>query len=176
MYLFGQGVSGHSFIPEMDDIHDWIQSTYSVDIKDPKFEGYRDFLLLWSILEGDLFQTDFKRNLNYKVKLVRYDEHILDSTIQFFRDRYISPDHNINSKFNSLKIRNERDKKKIEAVLLGIEKSETERVKACLYIIYRLRCHLFHGVKGIISMDDQYETFRKSIAFLLSCLQLSKNN
>lgn len=132
-------------------------------------------MLLWNIIEGKFFKTNYSRSFNNNIKSVPCDKITLGETIQFFKTRYVSSDGTTNAKFDSLKFRNNAEKEEVKKVLFGNENTESEQLKACFSIIYRLRCHLFHGVKNIIDLNDQNELFKKVNSFLFSCLQLSTN-
>jgi exonuclease I len=73
----------------------------------------------------------------------------------------------MNSLFDGLNFRekskNEREGKKlVKDVLKGIVNEFSDKVLALLFIVYRIRNNIFHGVKSFDKWDEQAENILKS--------------
>ena len=134
----------------------------------PDFEGLPDeekqeissFTWLWSTFEGKHCRTNANPD-----KLNRFAESHpincadVDQAWDYFHERYLTGEDAVDRFDHLMGNRN-------GAIRAGIYEglkdtaSEGNKLKALLFIVYRLRNNLFHGVKGQYGFVDQLENFQ----------------
>lgn len=130
------------------------------------------FMLLWMRFEAvfcdcNANKGSILRIVNCPVKL---DDEFLHDEFYYFRSRYTS-DGDVNDSFKNL-TNVERDRRYraihdcIRKIIMNDNPTVSEKVKACLLIVYRIRNNLFHGEKFLYEFSDQNENFRYSICVL----------
>lgn len=132
---------------------------------DPWFKNY---VSLWKLENSDL-HTRIINNLSEEEK------SSLNYCIFFFSERYhIWNDYNLgcrdyeDSKWGEYQeklqeIKEEQDETTKQQL---IQKNMKEYLKICLFIVYRLRNNLFHGIKQLSDLTDQNALFKVANRFL----------
>lgn len=129
---------------------------------------FKDWVSLWKLENSDL-HTRIINNLSEEEK------SSLNYCIFFFSERYhIWNDYNLgcrdyeDSKWGEYQeklqeIKEEQDETTKQQL---IQKNIKEYLKICLFIIYRLRNNLFHGIKQLSDLTDQNALFKVANIFL----------
>ena len=157
-----------------------ISESLSVETEQ-KIKSVLVFTIFWNLLEADPCFTNWvtlwkleNSDLHTKI-LTNLDEEeksSLNDCILFFSQRnrlsLHCKDHKEENKWQSYqlkmkKIWEEQDKIKKQQL---IKSSLKEYLKICLFIIYRLRNNLFHGIKQLSDLTDQNALFKVDNRFL----------
>lgn len=150
---------------------EWINKKLGVDIAEPQYESVRNFLYIWNIFENKILDNHTGENSIASLSLSNIS--LIDSQINYFynfsRDRYVS-NVKIKDNFYKLRIRSSQLKNDIESILIRPESELQEKLKACLVIVYRYRCNLFHGNKSLYKLWNQVELFEYSNVLLISII------
>ncbi len=84
------------------------------------------------------------------------------------------------SAFSNLNFRDnkndQRAKELVQQVLKGEIIDRRLILTAMLFIVFRLRNNLLHGIKGIIRLNTQEEYFNLANKLLAKCLELHKDS
>lgn len=95
------------------------------------------------------------------------------SSLEYFQHRYLS-EGATNHKFDALNFRRNDNRELVEAVLLGTVDDASDKVKALLIVVFRLRNNLFHGLKWAYEMRDQKANFEHGIIIMTRVLDFSR--
>lgn len=136
------------------------------------------FAIFWNLLEADPWFNNYvslwkleNSDLHTEI-LTNFDEEeksSLNYCILFFSQRnrlsLHCKDQKEENKWQSyqLKIWEEQDEIKKQQL---IKSSLKEYLKICLFIVYRLRNNLFHGIKQLSDLSDQNDLFNVANRFL----------
>lgn len=170
------------------DVIEWINTFFgstALRIKEDDIKSVLHFALLWNMFESigcekaasiPTIQT-FIENLFTQGRL---NESDFAGFLKYFQNRYIT-NGVPNLTFDSLKSSNEKTKERQARELAeSVLKNETTDVKnkvlALLYIVYRLRNNLFHGVKNVTTLKSQIDNFNVANETLTTVLDLTKPN
>lgn len=130
-----------------------------------------EFLLLWNIYEARFFGTDFKSTtLKELIASERIKVQHIQPALGYFRQRYTDATGATNQLFETLKIMNLTTREEVEQSL-RLNGTIGEAMFAVFTIVYRLRCHLFHGVKEVASLNLQKENFEVANRLLLEVIK-----
>lgn len=101
----------------------------------------------------------------------------INEIFEYFKNRYTN-NPNYANLFEALRWRDKEKDKKDEThrILLDKDSIDKDKIKAILYIIFRLRNNVFHGEKSILTIDQQRETFNLVNSFLLDILETPNRN
>lgn len=134
-------------------------------LKPETLQAVTGFTLLWNLFEGlvcnnranvDTFQR-ITQNLASTAEL----EKLVDKSVSFYRSRYVAG-QKMNARFNGLKFRKNGRRQHVESVLKGEVDDFVDKVFALLIIVYRIRNHIFHGLKSAKTWDDQAENISQA--------------
>ena len=138
------------------------------------------FAIVWSVFEAKVMaslEASDKDSLNI-LRIGDYVEnkanHLqnIDSfhaSLRYFKGRYIT--NGIpNSRFMKLRIPNRAQSDQVVAVLVGRETRALEILKALLFIVYRYRNNLFHGLKWAGQLRGQRDNFTHAVHVLTEIL------
>ena len=165
-------------------LEDGISKSLSVETEQ-KIKSVLRFAIFWNLLEADiLFKNHVSlwklenSDLHTKI-LTNLDEEeksSLNYCILFFSERYcVWTDHNLTCRNNEEENKREDYKKKLQEIIEKqdeinkqelIENNLEEYLKICLFIVYRLRNNLFHGIKQLSDLTDQNDLFNVANRFL----------
>lgn len=143
------------------------------------------FAIFWNLLEADpLFKNSVSlwklenSNLHSKI-LTNLDQETsfsLDYCIRFFSQRYwVWGNYNLPCKDQKEENKWESYQKKMKKIWKEqdetqkqqlIKTSLKEYLKICLFIVYRLRNNLFHGIKQLSDLTSQNDLFNVANRFL----------
>ncbi|NCB58321.1 MAG: hypothetical protein EOM46_12650 [Gammaproteobacteria bacterium] len=134
-----------------------------------------DFVLMWAIFEasegadsGILERIpQLARDISQRAPDNLIDEHLL-----YWSDRYIT-NGKPNQQFSRLKFRDIEQSKLVFNVLSNCEESSINKISAALFIIYRYRNNLFHGLKDITKLNTQLDNLNNAIEVLQKTLPYS---
>ncbi|MFB9119635.1 hypothetical protein ACFFUE_00370 [Bergeyella porcorum] len=142
--------------------------TYSADL-----EMVGNFLILWSLFENRCCEENAnKASIENVIKKVKksFDDNILNEVFDYMKERYADAE-----KFKNLNFRtgggDEKMKTHCEKVFSGEESSKEDKLKAVLYVIYRYRNNLFHGIKQIPTLQEQKDNFNMAYKVLIECIE-----
>lgn len=122
------------------------------------------FVVLWNRLEVMHNQSLGLRELSEKAEQVAsssaFDLSRYDDPCNFFWRRYTINPHAFNSLFRADTRNNEiLFEDLLRKWMRGESLTSVERLKAILYIPYRIRNNLFHGRKDTLELYDQVDLF-----------------
>jgi len=154
---------------------DWLQNNrYYSDLDESKLKSVFYFSLIWNVYEKELCEKDGKIRQHSEDHSKQFAEklnpNILTGVFGYFKNRYESnglPTEQFNTfEFNSEQIKNE-----VFESLAGANPSNEEKLKALLYIAFRLRNNLFHGIKDVDKLYEQNENFRQINLLLMNLIE-----
>ena len=138
-----------------------------------------EFAVIWNIFEkkkmgnhASIFDVS-----DFVERLPSIDNININEIFEYFKNRYTN-NPNYANLFEALRWRDKEKDKKDEThrILLDKDSIDKDKIKAVLYIIFRLRNNLFHGKKSILTIDQQRETFKLANSFLLDVIQTPNRN
>ena len=138
-----------------------------------------EFTVIWNIFEkkkmgnhASIFDVS-----DFVERLPNIDNINVNEIFEYFKNRYTNNTDHPNL-FEALRWRDkEKDKKDETYRILTLENPiNKDKIKAILYIIFRLRNNLFHGEKSILTIDQQRATFNLVNSFLLDILETPNRN
>ncbi len=146
----------------------------TVDVFKSKRSFIFNFAMIWNLFE-DRCMGNFAKisKVDNLVKgIISIDNLEVDAIFNYFKDRYKVADNiydiecllwrrNKNS-YRNFVIKKFRD----------TQCSHQDKIKAVLYIIFRLRNNLFHGEKDIAIINEQKQTFVLVNKFLMDLITL----
>jgi len=169
------------------DVIEWINTFFSsteLRIKEDDIKSVLHFALLWNMFESigceksasiRTIQT-FIENLFTQGRL---NESDFVEFLRYFQDRYLT-DGTTNHHFDSLKGSREgqQEKEARESAKTVLENEKitdiSSKIKALLYIVYRLRNNLFHGEKKVVTLNYQVDNFNVANKILATVLEKTK--
>ena len=138
-----------------------------------------EFAVIWNIFEkkkvrnhASIFDVS-----DFVERLPSIDNININEIFEYFKNRYTN-NPNYANLFEALRWRDKEKDKKDEThrILLDKDSIDKDKIKAVLYIIFRLRNNLFHGEKSILTIDQQRETFNLVNSFLLDVIETPNRN
>jgi len=131
------------------------------------------FSIIWSVFEaaalsGNGSVRSISQFIDKKRELL-IDFVPFQPSLDYFQDRYVAKGAT-NYRFEGLNFRGNDNRALVEAVLLGENDDPSEKVKALLIIVFRLRNNLFHGLKWAYEMRDQQANFEYGIIVMTGVL------
>ncbi len=168
------------------EIH-WIREFYpgAEELKPKELNHVLAFGIIWNIFEGVLteisekgsFYQKFDRAL--KVYLRKFNKEEFEDEFNYFSRRY--QNQNIKKSLNFREGKKyQEEEKACKLVSNSLQKGNfkeipTEEIIQCLiYLTYRLRNNLFHGLKPFISLPAQNENFKNSNSVLIKFIDTIK--
>ena len=144
----------------------WINQKYGINLNDDYLTSIKDFALIWSIFEGQLFSNSFSID---KAEIVIQNKEFnlenFQADFEYFKNRYIV-NGITNIKFENLYFRRNDRKDFVTSVLLSNSADVKEVVLATTIIIYRIRNNFFHGLKDFRIIEQQVDNFTHANSFL----------
>lgn len=138
-----------------------------------------EFAVIWNILEKKKMRNhaSIEKVSRFVEKMQNIENINITEIFEYFKNRYTNNTDHLNL-FKALRwIDKEKDKKDETYRILTLENPiDKDKIKAILYIIFRLRNNLFHGEKSILTIDQQCETFNLVNSFLLDILETPNRN
>lgn len=138
-----------------------------------------EFAVIWNILEKKKMRNhaSIEKVSRFVEKMQNIENINITEIFEYFKKRYTNNTDYLNL-FKALRwIDKEKDKKDETYRILTLENPiDKDKIKAILYIIFRLRNNLFHGEKSILTIDQQRETFNLVNSFLLDILETPNRN
>jgi hypothetical protein len=127
------------------------------------------FTLLWNLFEDRLCDNNanvrtfenITRDLTNSSKL----ENLVNKSMTFYQERYVQGQE-MKYIFDELYFRNGDRKEYVESVLKGGMFEINDKVLALLIIAYRIRNHLFHGLKSVDNWDEQAKNISEASRIL----------
>lgn len=153
----------------------WIKSKfYYSELKSFKINSILYFGLIWSIFEDEVCSNfakiDNSRSLSLKLvnTLDSKSKANISKIWNYFTDRYINKNGNVEPIFVNFKFNQNDDKAFVEYALRKKNKaSYEEKSEAILRIIFRLRNNLLHGEKDVSQLYRQNDNFKNANKFLI---------
>ncbi len=178
----------------VDTVREWLRENqlgYS-DLSAGEVDALYNFALLWSVFEGYLCAamngderftanfrqlTDFVDGLEQRLNAADLkNAPRIFGALAHFRSRYIT-DRETNDSFECLRFSARRDddyKKICRETLIHPAPDNSAILTTLLFIIYRLRNNLFHGVKWSYQMRGQQQNFEHASKALMAVMDISE--
>lgn len=138
-----------------------------------------EFAVIWNIFEKKKMRNHASIfDVSDLVDGLQNIENInVTEIFEYFKNRYKNNHDHLNL-FEALRWRRSERTQKDEThrILILENPIDKDKIKAVLYIIFRLRNNLFHGEKNILTIDQQRETFNLVNSFLLDILETPNRN
>jgi hypothetical protein len=160
---------------------EWFQSNrYYQNLDEKKLSSIFYFTLIWNLFEKELCNTFAHISTHPKAEAEKLhsdiDKQTLHAVFAYFKHRYITPDGHTNDLFDSFKFgQNSGDgqpfKEFVRQGLVNSAPSDQEQLQALLYIVFRLRNNLYHGIKDVAKLYEQNENFKQANHLLVACLE-----
>ncbi len=163
------------------NVLEWLNAFYynTTNFNDEKINAVRDFSLLWSLFESELGKKNINVHILSKIAATIYKKckrpDFFIEYLEYFQQRYLDKDKNINSLFEQLLFHNFDKKQLVINVLKQTEHNPVKIIEALLLIVYRLRNNLFHGEKELHSINTQYLNFNNANKLLAEIIIINKN-
>lgn len=149
---------------------EWLKANryYPEDIDESKLKNIFYFTLIWNLFEKECCNSDAKINSDPKEiaeKVYdRIETELLDQVFEYFQNRYVN-EGKTNNLFENFKFgKNGNDGKVYKEFVkdkLTEDSEQKNKVQALLYIAFRLRNNLYHGIKDVSKLYGQNENFRQ---------------
>ncbi|NCB82579.1 MAG: hypothetical protein EOM38_09305 [Bacilli bacterium] len=156
---------------------------YPEKIDEVKLKNIFYFTLVWNVFEKECCGNDARikqhpRSLA-ESRQSRMEQTIVDSVFIYFKDRYF-PNGVMDEKFQTFKFgRNENDRSQykefVQNKLCDSNPSSKDKIQSLLYIAFRLRNNLYHGIKDISILYDQNDNFKQINLFLMEVVDKKDN-
>ena len=157
----------------------WLEKNIHYEIIDEKkLESIFYFSLVWNIFEKECCHKNASIGYhpkNFADKLSNnIDSNLLNEIFQYFLNRYIE-NGDVNDIFNSFDFGREPSsetyKQFVKDKLLSAEPTNQEKLQSLLYIAFRLRNNLFHGIKDVEKLYEQNENFKQINSLLMAIIE-----
>ncbi|TCJ26188.1 hypothetical protein E0X81_10485 [Halomonas sp. GDM18] len=148
---------------------------YTAGLQPTDHSSLYGFMIAWTLFESKALDCygsvnsiqEFVNNKTDEKIPVDFFTHELD----YFKRRYIDQGNaKTNAKFEKLRINNSAHKGLVSGVLLGVVDDPSQKLIACLIIVYRYRNNLFHGEKWTYEMHSQQDNFNHATQLLVKLL------
>ena len=138
-------------------IRDWININCvgASDLRPETVEAVFSFTVMWNFFEGKLCRDERDIRVAFRQIARTYAQRVsLSDEIEFWSGRYLK-DASFDPAFTDLSFRRDDGREHVEAVLRREKTDSESRLLAVMFIVYRLRNNLFHGLKEINSWNSQ---------------------
>ena len=157
----------------------WLESNrYYPTIEEEKLKSIFYFSLVWNIFEKECCHKNASIG-NHPKNLAdnlsnNIDSNLLNEIFQYFQNRYIE-NGDVNDIFNSFDFGREPAsttyKNFVKDRLLKEETTNQEKLQSLLYIAFRLRNNLFHGIKNVEELYKQNKNFKQINSLLMVIIE-----
>lgn len=135
-------------------------------------EDVSGFLIIWTLFEQKHFDGFVRYNkletyAKNNSEIIR-DNGNLKEIFNYFFSRYKNSEP-----FSNLI--HEYTYKEIENLLKEDDVSDEKKLFFLIFVVYRYRNNIFHGVKGVQSWTKFEEQIKKCISIMIECIDKSKN-
>lgn len=159
---------------------EWLRSNryYEEDIDEAKLKNIFYFTLIWNIFEKTCcghFAEIGKHPKDIAISLEsKINDQIINDIYEYFKNRYIL-DGSMTDVFHNFKFGKNPDdgkvyKKFVEKTLMHDNSSIKEKTQCLLYIAFRLRNNLYHGIKEVSKLYAQNESFKQINCLLMEII------
>lgn len=155
----------------------FINNRHYPDLDESKLQSIFYFSLIWNLYEKVFCNNHAAIKIHPEQHSKEYsnkiDKTLIGSVFEYFRDRYVL-DGNPTDLFKTFKFERSADiKDEVLGYLKSEEPSSENKLKALLYIAFRLRNNLFHGEKAVFKLYEQNENFRQINLLLMALIDSS---
>lgn len=138
------------------------------------------FSLIWNLFETHACRRhatpeSIKSSVDHADQSRRLRRDRYDRYLQFFKQRYVQEDRNLELVFDALLMTDARAKEVVRRTLLDEAQDLNNHVYALLLIAHRIRNNLFHGNKEVESLPRQIDLFSEVNALLSTYLEDIEN-
>ena len=143
------------------------------NLRDDERRAIEEFSLLWQVFEARRSETNFKVQIARKMGWLGGDSDLLigktTDSYKYFQDRYAHSDGH-QAKLDELI--DELGTNVRPDICRGLvdDAPDGSKLLAQLFICYRLRNNLFHGIKSKYGYEGQLDNFKHAITFLNAVL------
>lgn len=154
----------------------WLEDNmYYGNIDEAKLKNIFYFTLVWNIFEKECCNKNaligtYPKKLAEKL-FDKIDVTVVNTIYDYFKNRYIV-DSDVNDIFISFDFGKEHAaieyKAFVQEKLLSHVPDNKEKLQALLYIAFRLRNNLYHGIKKVEKLYEQNENFKQINTLLMA--------
>ena len=161
----------------MSKVLKWIQKKYYYnEFNEQNIKEILYFTLIWNIFENECCDREAKISTHPKEiaqNINGVSEERINQIFDYFKNRYIT-NETINKIFRNFSFDKNNTcneyKKFVKEKLEAQEVTLKEQIQSLLYIAFRLRNNLYHGVKDVKKLYEQNENFRQINIFLMEII------
>lgn len=133
-----------------------------------------NFAMIWNLFEYRCMgkKAQISKVNNLVASLISVNNLEVDAIFDYFKDRYKVADNIYNIESLSWRSNENTYRNFVIEKFRDTQCSHQNKIKAVLYIIFRLRNNLFHGEKDIAIINEQKQTFVLVNKFLMDLITL----
>ena len=133
-----------------------------------------NFAMIWNLFEYRCMgkKAQISKVNNLVESLISINNLEVDAIFDYFKDRYKVADNIYNIESLSWRSNENTYRNFVIEKFRDTQCSHQNKIKAVLYIIFRLRNNLFHGEKDIAIINEQKQTFVLVNKFLMDLITL----
>ena len=133
-----------------------------------------NFAMIWNLFEDRCMgkKAQISKVNNLVESLISINNLEVDAIFDYFKDRYKVADNIYNTESLSWRSNEKTYRNFVIEKFRDTQCSHQDKIKAVLYIIFRLRNNLFHGEKDIAIINEQKRTFVLVNKFLMDLITL----
>lgn len=133
-----------------------------------------NFAMIWNLFEDICMskKAQISKVNNLVASLISVNNLEVDAIFDYFKDRYKVADNIYNIESLSWRSNENTYRNFVIEKFRDTQCSHQNKIKAVLYIIFRLRNNLFHGEKDIAIINEQKQTFVLVNKFLMDLITL----
>lgn len=154
------------------DIEEWIKLNFKDKVNNETYIEVLYFPIIWHIFEKEITDTKYSTQKALRKIENKIDVLILQNIFINVKD-YINNKFDIEYAYYSFHFR-ENDISLDKFLKLFNTTLIEEKLEFLLWISYRVRNNMFHGIKEISELDYQLNLFKNLNQFLIACIESNK--
>lgn len=157
----------------------WLEhNRHYENIDESKLKNIFYFTLIWNIFEKECCENFAEIGFHPRCiaeKLTsKINTSVLNDVCGYFKDRYVA-NNKTKTIFNDFKFGKDANDGKVykdfvRKTLLANNASNKDKIQSLLYIAFRLRNNLYHGIKEVSKLYDQNENFKQINLLLMEII------
>jgi len=163
----------------------WLErNRHYSELDETKLTSIFYFTLIWNLFEKELCGNDAAIRTHPEMVAEKHSDALADKLVEevylHFLDRYVE-NGQITPLFNGFKFgRDAQDGQRykgfVSETLLSVGVCRIKQVQALLYIAFRLRNNLYHGIKDVSELYEQNENFSQINRLLMALVDCKKDD
>jgi hypothetical protein len=161
---------------------EWLQSKEEyTHFDDTKIQSVLYFTLVWNIFEKELCSNSASIYKCPKKLAEKYcetiEERLIEECFQFLKNRYFDNNGQATNLFDKLFRESEKKYEDIASSVFSQNRATVlKKLEAILYIAFRIRNNLYHGMKAIDYLTEQNSLFSYVNNILMALIDTKRNH